>query len=695
MSATDIPLTIGAVNSTVSELVALVDNVSSATSNSQSSVTGTLGAVSTVSNLVGSYTTNTLSKLSSLSGGKINTSEVSSAINTATSVISNTASAASSIYTSVSNIANSHKTDISSSQNETKFDKSVYNKIMATTEVASVAFNYIDKFTNNQYGTFNGDFTFQNFTDLVYDTANLTSAISGWVTLNNKSDDRVWITDVNNVSHIVSASAVALGSIVESAKPLYDKLKENLYSTDESVINDTKSEQSAAATFKEVSSNAINNDSDDTEKYRSGKSQSSLSNAYTSGSSVNGESKVSLYKSSYSFSDIIYPKQIGKSNTRIVNDSVYNNVQAVIYDLTTDSKASLNEVSSAGFDKSSSMLLCYQQPENISYTSSSQYDAVSPRGSQQPFQFYVSNNALELQFNLKWHIDEIRTLVDKENKSYTIQDIADIAEGFTRPWKFGNSIEPKLCKVILPGVQHIGYITNASISYSGDMAGDFSSGSGVLKNNSTPRNPTNYFFSQIDVSFNMIIIKDITLKHKADTRREMIIYEDNASDNKTAKQKNSPEVNDKTNTDTKNNSGTQDKETTAASSSAMSYDLLISKVLSSTTPNASYDPNSSNTPAGYSPLSEPTYASSIDKEGNTLIIDTTNNITYTSKDQQLGFFKSDSGVEIFMANGVPRIVFNNAGVKSYTDDSGSIVPAKPGDDYITNSDGSKSVQVNS
>ena len=92
------------------------------------------------------------------------------------------------------------------------------------------------------------------------------------------------------------------------------------------------------------------------------------------------------------------------------------------------------------FNYAKNMLLCYQQPENISYTAAAQFDSPAPRGSQQPFQFYITANAMNLNFTLKWHIDEIRTLMNESGKSYSIQDIAQIAEDFTRPWKRGNSL---------------------------------------------------------------------------------------------------------------------------------------------------------------------------------------------------------------------------------------------------------------
>ena len=106
--------------------------------------------------------------------------------------------------------------------------------------------------------------------------------------------------------------------------------------------------------------------------------------------------------------------------------------------------------------------------------------------------------------------------------SYTIQDIANIAESFTRPWdaskskNSAESLKPKLCHVILPGVSQIGYITEAQINLSGDMSGDYATGSGVVSSVSestlNSNTITNYFYSQIEITFSMLVVKDIHLE---------------------------------------------------------------------------------------------------------------------------------------------------------------------------------------
>lgn len=92
-------------------------------------------------------------------------------------------------------------------------------------------------------------------------------------------------------------------------------------------------------------------------------------------------------------------------------------------------------------------------------------------------QFYQSANAIELSFTLRWHKSELYTLYNNYANSensvcLTFADIANMAESFTRPWKHGSSIIPKEVGVILPGITAKGYMTTASITYSGSMVGD-------------------------------------------------------------------------------------------------------------------------------------------------------------------------------------------------------------------------------
>ena len=189
------------------------------------------------------------------------------------------------------------------------------------------------------------------------------------------------------------------------------------------------------------------------------------------------------------------------------------------------------------YDGLKNPLLCWQQPESISYSASAQFDGVPSRGTQQPFQFYNCANQITLGFELKWHIDELY-LYNSQYKA--LQEIADIAEDFTRPYENGDSLIPKLCVVTLPSLSEIGYITEAQISYSGAMTGleeapysgdalDVTSGLHAKANYIYKKNDqTNiselkdidyrthvsnelYQYSTLTINFQLLIVKDIKL----------------------------------------------------------------------------------------------------------------------------------------------------------------------------------------
>lgn len=230
------------------------------------------------------------------------------------------------------------------------------------------------------------------------------------------------------------------------------------------------------------------------------------------------------------------------------NRGKYTHIKPSIYDNTKgfgdDIKQNAPIQAIITYDGLASPLICYQQPENLSYSASAQFDGIPSRGTQQPFQFYNCANQITLGFSLKWHYDEL--LLYGLDKTYPdLQSIANAAEDFTRPFQIGtsdtdiNSITPKLCTVILPSLSEIGYITEAQISYGGPMTGtdpynksESSSYSAVDESNraSITRNGddyiykthvsnTNYQYSTLDISFQLLIVKDITLKPDKDTQK--------------------------------------------------------------------------------------------------------------------------------------------------------------------------------
>lgn len=694
MSTIDTPLSLEAKNSTVSEFKALVEN-SSAVIESDSSLVGQLGAVSTSSNMSSKYTVNTMSKLNGYSKNNKFVGNTYSSVKSSSNTSNNTTTSsdkASQLNSSYS----SHTSDVSQSKPESKLDTELYDKAVALPEAQSVSLYRDENNSSRQYGTFLGGTVFKDFNGTIDASNKSVQPTSGWVTLNSKSDIYAWITNSLN-TYIVPLNKVRPEPIVNDFQPLFDKLKDNKCINDELVIIDTAIEQSKAATFKLISSEAINFGSEDTTKYAYG-SVSDLNDEKFNYNFVNGtrvsntnneHSEAKAYVPGYKYHDVIYPQQISKRNAGVYNSSVYNNVQAVVYDLASEITNDGLEKLDSSFDKSKSMLLCYQQPENISYTAAAQFDSPAPRGTQQPFQFYIAANAMSLNFTLRWHIDELRTLMDVENRSYSIQDIAQIAEDFTRPWKKGNSIEPKLCKVILPGVQHIGYITEAQISYSGDMAGSLSIGAGVLKDKEVARDITDYFYSQIDVTFSMIIIKDIALKSKSDKRREMLINNKEQTSSQSTVQDNNPESTNEVTEEIIDNSGNQEVYATNPASSASTIVSIIDEIASSDGQNISIAQQA---------MREPVYSHDVDASGNALLIDNTNNIVYSSEGEPPGIFKDkNSNDELFMANGTPRPVVSQDvdGNRYYLSEDGETVikADTSGSDYITNSDGSVSVQI--
>lgn len=606
-----INLALEACNTTVSEFSHLVDHSSvSGTSSSSSSILGVVSSVS--SKFTSNYSTSKLSKLSSYAGSFISSSAKNIVCGIASSILG-------------------HKSDVSQSGIKTTLNKVLYDKSLNLPEAKSISFAYSDD-NSRQYCKFTGSKIFSDFYGTINNSLKDIKSFSGWVTLNTKSENYVWITN-NVTTYIVEINEISPLPIIEDLQQLYDKLKDNLFSSIESIINDTKIAQSIATTLKDETSDAINSGAEDLEKNIIG--TSFLSDSKSS-KKDNKSSKFTPEK----LLGVVYPKQISKPTSKLINDSVYNNVQAVVYDLSLSDDSNPLTSGQSGFDKARTTLLCYQQPENISYTAASQYDAVTPRGAQQPLQFYISANAMSLNFSLKWHIDEIRTLLDASGESYSIQDIAQIAEDFTRPWKRGDSIEPKLCKVILPGVQHIGYITEAQISYSGDMTGDYATGGGVLtsaaastsSNNTTVRGVTNYFYSQIDITFSMIIIKDITLRQKDESSKREVLIDPIPETISDAAQTYSPDVkNDsdgKDSKDIKENSGDSTKPITTVAYETTMNALGISTTNQSTEHDYKYT-----------------------KEDDALVIIDQNNGNKYYAESKPGLFKDKSGTELFVSNG--------------------------------------------
>lgn len=236
----------------------------------------------------------------------------------------------------------------------------------------------------------------------------------------------------------------------------------------------------------------------------------------------------------------VYPKLVEHTVSKFSRNSALNEIQAIVYAI-PDNAVSTDYVKNY-YDKDKGgtsgndiwggidILMCYQTPETLSYTAQASYESATTRGTQQPIQYYNMANQIDFSFSLKWHIDEINTFfkhnggqLDEAYYSNGLQDIAEIAENLTRPWDVNGSNKRKLCNVILPSISRIGYITSAQVTYSGDMTGGYAGvlkgteltaegiGSDVAQNYSIPP-VSEYGYNMIEITFNMIVVKDVVLK---------------------------------------------------------------------------------------------------------------------------------------------------------------------------------------
>lgn len=416
----------------------------------------------------------------------------------------------------------------------------LYNKAASLPEAQSVSFKYLDNASKFQYGNFKGGNTYKTFNGDVDSNNKNAKPQHGWIILDRSSSEYCLFTN-NDKSLIIAIADFEPTPIIEDFTPLYEKLCQQKYSGSNTGLyaDDIRSAYALAVTFRLEVSILLTNKLYQAwlifmNAYRlvgefsllikklKGEKAKNIENSYQ-----DGPLEFNLDYKSDPKSFGIYPKQIVGVYEFNGKDSAYNEVQAIIYDLpgggnSSNPTWSLNE-------PHMEQLLCYQQPDSISYTSSAGFEAVTARGTQQPFQFYTNANEIRLSFTLAWHIDELRTFAKKDGNHYTLQDVANIAENFTRPWESGESLTPKLCKVILPGISEIGYITQAQIEYSGDMTGDWrsdfaglisdntSGSSSNTENNSTNNSSlkynsvTNYHYTEIKISFELLIVKEIKL----------------------------------------------------------------------------------------------------------------------------------------------------------------------------------------
>ena len=446
--------------------------------------------------------------------------------------------------------------------NVSKFTKELYDNVQTVSEINTTVHN-VSKFTKDLYDKVqtvseinitelpkslitSGDYIYAKFIgsniykslDGTIDQLAKMSNKLGWITLDNLSSDYVFFKNTVG-NYIVSLSDIKPESIITDFHALYDKLQETRFAGSDRFFNDINTALSLVATYRNtIAPNIANTEQDDIITHTETDQIYSLTDFkhYTLGespspallqmpiSSDDNSTEQSQYKlDNYKLKKVpdyfhgVYPKQISVQpleSSLAFNQNAVNEIQAIIYDLPEYNEKNYSN------GKSYSILYCFQKPESVSYNAAASFDTVSPRGSQQPFQFYASANAIDLSFTLDFHIDEVRTLKKANGGHYSLQDIADIAENFTRPWIAEsdggnvNSVKPKVVKVVLPGVSEIGYMTQANITYSGDMTGDMTQGGGLASMSKGVL--TNYHYTQLQISFTLVLLKDIKLHKGSD-----------------------------------------------------------------------------------------------------------------------------------------------------------------------------------
>ena len=419
-----------------------------------------------------------------------------------------------------------------------KFTKDLYDKVQTVSEI-NITELPKSLITGDDYiyAKFIGSNIYKSLDGTIDKLAKMSNKL-GWITLDNLSSDYAFLKNTVG-TYIVSLSDIKPESIITDFQALYDKLQETRFAGSDRFFNDINTALSLAVTYRNIiAPNIANTEQDDIITHTETDQICTLTDFkhHTLGESPSPallqkpiisddkSTEQPQYKlDNYKLKKVpdyfhgVYPKQISVQpleSSLAFNQNAVNEIQAIIYDLPEYNEKNYSN------GKSYSILYCFQKPESISYNAAASFDTVSPRGSQQPFQFYASANAIDLSFTLDFHIDEVRALKKANGGHYSLQDIADIAENFTRPWIAEsdggnvNSVKPKVVKVVLPGVSEIGYMTQANITYSGDMTGDMTQGGGLASMSKGVL--TNYHYTQLQVSFTLVLLKDIKLHKGSD-----------------------------------------------------------------------------------------------------------------------------------------------------------------------------------
>lgn len=433
---------------------------------------------------------------------------------------------------------------------ESELDKELYDKAVSLPEYKTVQFKFLDNKSDIRYGVFKGKNIYKDFNGTIDSSNKGTGNQIGWVILDRSSDTYcLFVNYGSNSSIIISIDDFEVQQIVEDFSPLYDKLKERKYEFDESFIDDTHLSTSLAVSMKDaiadiLSERKSDNDTSAFKATSSGEKGSTSWDKLPTGEITIRDKLFNIWKmymAAYmavgEFSLLIQRVENGEFlqdarsftifpvgehasiiDKRKVSDfSKLSIVQAIVYDI----PAYFGTDSEKGNKNAHNILLCFQQPESVSYTAASSYESISPRGSQVPYQYYQNANQIEITFELKWHIDELRAM----SEDLTLEDIERMANSFQRPWETeSGSLMPKVCGVILPGISRVGYISSVTITYGGSLTGKYTGGefSAVrdseykLESDKVNEFCTEYYYSELTASFTMILLEDVKLQKTND-----------------------------------------------------------------------------------------------------------------------------------------------------------------------------------
>lgn len=455
----------------------------------------------------------------------------------------------------VSNIASSVASNIASNVIDTVSDKAIefgldlYMKALKLPECQNISFDYMENIGTTLLGKFTGGKTYKDFSGNLSTTVKNVASQFGRAILDNQSFDLSLFTN-NDSSFIIAFDDFTVEPLISDFTSLYQVLLTETFDSIDTYNDDTNLVSSLVTTFGSYLSSAIidNTSQEPAENYLSSIDEfksNVIQNDNIALPTVTGGGVINPSNISQSVADKV--KDIGETVssdspaggilekvTEAVNILSKPNKENTALDLSSSVQAIIFDV-----DHKMPVLKCWQLPESISYTASAQYDNVATRGTQQPFQFYNCANQINLSFTLKWHIDE---LYDNKTNYNSLQEIAEAAEAFTRPYYEGNSLQPKVCGVILPSIAQIGYLTEAQITYSGAVTGIVTTGKsqrGLSASNEvinsfnintfseepnfdalSYRYNESYEYSTLEISFQLVVIKDVSLVSSKENDRQ-------------------------------------------------------------------------------------------------------------------------------------------------------------------------------